>query len=309
MADLPVFIGGFRSGTTLLVNLLGLHPQLTPWFETKELCEALRWLRVLQQAESAGQEAEYCAPPQLPGFDPHSVARRMQWHLHDTFARIEGRKASGKAAHERYPLGNDYILYSEAQGSRALDDWLQQVLEQPGSAVAGIATATLINTLADWQQQLHGTGGGWINKTPEISRFAPELRLLLGPCRVLYMVRDGAEVVASGLKLKWGSAELLARNWKALLLHTRAGMHTNPAHYLELRYEELVLNPVSTLDKVLTFCGREPCGAELVASFIARFGVSAFDTSRLGSGSSLSAEQRASFEQTAGDLQTALGYG
>ena len=48
----PIFIGNFRSGTTLLANLLGFHKDLSPWFETKGLCELLRWQRVLKDPKT-----------------------------------------------------------------------------------------------------------------------------------------------------------------------------------------------------------------------------------------------------------------
>jgi hypothetical protein len=49
---LPIFIGNFRSGTTLLANLLGFHDELALWFETKAFCEALRWIRVMERPET-----------------------------------------------------------------------------------------------------------------------------------------------------------------------------------------------------------------------------------------------------------------
>lgn len=306
MQDIPVFIGGFRSGTTLLINLLGLHPQISPWFETKELCEALRWQHVLRQPGQAAFESAYCVPPEPPGFAPDAVYTRMLLQMRDTHARQAGALASGKAAHERYPLGNDYVRYSQQEAESALQAW-RDTLAVSGSAQVAAATGTLIRRLGALQQHLHG-GGPWINKTPEISRFAHELRAALGPCRVIYVVRDGIQVVASGLRLGWGSVADLAFNWKGLLERTRTAMQQHPDAYLELRYEELVLEPAATLDRVLRFCGRAALGAELVRQFIARQGESAFDASRMQGRDGLDAGQLQVFSRVAGDMQAALGY-
>lgn len=303
MQDIPVFIGGFRSGTTLLINLLGLHPQITPWFETKELCEALRWQRVLQQADQAAFEADYCAS-EPPGFTLSAVHQRMLYQMRTTHARLAGAGTSGKASHERYPLGNDYVCYTQQEAEAALTVW-----HDANAATGSIAaTGNLIRTLGARQQALHG-GGPWINKTPEISRFAPELRLALsGRCRVIYVVRDGIDVVASGLRLGWGSVEALAFNWKGLLERTRKAMHGHERDYLELRYEQLLLEPAATLDRVLQFCDREQLGAGLVQAFSVRQGGAAFDASRMQGSSCLDSAQLRVFAAVAGDMQAALGY-
>jgi hypothetical protein len=307
MLDVPVFIGGFRSGTTLLINLLGMHPHITPWFETKELCEALRWQHVLQHPATAAFEAAYCPPDVAAGFTPQAVAARMHWHLVHTARRISGARASGKAGHERYPLGNDYVLYSLQEAEAALAAWQRAAGDAGHLQQVAAATGTLIRTLGARQRQLHG-GGHWINKTPEITRFAEPLRAAVGRCRIIYLVRDGLQVVASGHRLQWGSIEALAHNWKGLLERTRAAMQAHPDDYLELRYERLVQEPVATLDSVLQFCGDSPRGAEIVSEFRRRFGSGAFDATRLADSGELNAAQIEAFNRHAGDLQKALGY-
>lgn len=316
MQELPVFIGGFRSGTTLLINLLGLHPQVTPWFETRDLCEAVRWQHVLAYPGHAAFEAAYCAPPEPAGFTLDAVHGRMLQQARDTATRLAGG-ASGKAAHERYILGNDYVRYSLAEAEAAMQEWRNScAAEQDGSgkstdarqlATVTAANARLISTLGARHVAVHG-GGPWINKTPEITRFAPELRASLGRCRIIYVVRDGVQVVASGYRLGWGSIEALAFNWKGLLERTRAAMAACPDDYLELRYEQLVLEPVATLDRVLAFCGRDGKGAALVHDFIASEGEKAFDVSRLQGRDTLDEEQRRIFDRVAGDMQAELGY-
>ena len=308
MQEIPVFIGGFRSGTTLLINLLGLHPQVTPWFETRDLCEAVRLQHVLANPGQAAFEAGYCAPSEPAGFALDSVYQRMLLQTRATTARLAGG-ASGKAAHERYPLGNDYVRYSLHEAEALLHAWRVACAAHgaPESARVAAANAVLIRALGARQQQMHGAGP-WINKTPEITRFATELRAALGRCRMIYVVRDGVQVVASGHRLGWGSVEALAFNWKGLLERTRAAMAACQDDYLEIRYEELVLEPAATLDSVLTFCERHRSGAELVREFIASEGPTAFDVTRLRGKDVLDAGQLKAFNAVAGDMQAALGY-
>lgn len=306
MQDIPVFIGGFRSGTTLLINLLGLHPQITPWFETRDLCEAVRWQHVLAQPDQAGFETGYCAPSEPAGFSPDAVYQRMLQQARATGARVSGGP-SGKATHERYPVGDDYVRYALDDAEPLLKAWYATCRVHPDVARVAAANGTLIRALGALQQRQHG-GGAWINKTPEITRFASELRVALGRCRMIYMVRDGLQVVASGYRLGWGSIEALAFNWKGLLERTRTAMQDCPEDYLELRYEQLVREPVATLDRVLQFCGRAATGSAVVARFLANAGNGAFDVSRLQGNDGLDAEQLRIFNAVAGDMQAALGY-
>jgi hypothetical protein len=290
----------------LLINLLGLHPQITPWVETRDLVEALRWQHVLAQPAEADFEKAYCAPAEPAGFTAAAVHQRMLKQARDTHARVSGGP-SGKAAHERYLVGDDYVRYALDDAEALMQHWYEACAAAPSAAQVAAANGRLIRALGALQQKLHG-GAPWINKTPEITRFAVELRAALGRCRMIYMVRDGIQVVASGHRLGWGSVEALAFNWKGLLERSRAAMRDCPDDYLELRYEQLVLEPAATLERVLRFCGREGSGAGVVEQFIASEGRAAFDLSRLQGGDGLDAAQLRIFAAVAGDMQAALGY-
>jgi hypothetical protein len=307
MQQLPTFIGGFRSGTTLLVNLLGLHPALVPWFETKDLCELLRWLRVLEQPAEAGFESPYAAPAEPAGFTLDAVYARMQAQQRATLARQSGAERSGKAGHERYPLGNDYLRYSLNEGEALFARWRARCAADASLASVRAASADLLRALGA-AQCAGASSTYWVNKTPEISRFAAELRALLGPCRVLYMVRNGLEVVASAAHLGWGETEALAYNWRGLLERTRAAMAGHPEHYFELRYEQLLQAPAATLDGVFSFLGVELLGDAIVTQFTARYGSGAFSRPASAPSAQLPRAEHERFMAVAGDLQIALGY-
>ncbi|MDT8398336.1 MAG: sulfotransferase [Pseudomonadales bacterium] len=308
MTTSPVFIGGFRSGTTLLINLLGMHPQVAAWFETKCLCEVLRWLRVCRQPETADLESRHLVPASIPGFGLEAVSARIRWHMRFTEERIQGTQVSGKAAHERYPLGPDHVRYTLAEAERHLENWCLALNEEPDYQTLCQASGKLIRALGDSHRRACARPF-WINKSPEISRFAPELRDCLGSCRIVYMVRNGIDVVASAHKLGWGGVESLAANWKGLLEHTRTGMQAHAADYLEIRYETLLAQPQQVLDQVSDFAGLAHEGAAIVADYRRAFGVRAFDLSRSGGHrESLTPAELDAFARIAGDMQRELGY-
>jgi hypothetical protein len=291
----------------LLVNLLGLHPELVAWFEAKELCELLRWLRVLEQPDEADFETVYATPDEPAGFTLEAVHGRMLAQLRATLARQRGAEHSGKAGHERYPLGNDYVCYSLGEGEALLERWHARCAADPEPAAVRAASAELLSAFGE-AQCAGESSRYWVNKTPEISRFAVELRALLGPCRVLYMVRNGLEVVASAAHLGWGETEILAYNWRALLEQTRTAMAGTEEHYLELRYEALLGAPAATLDAVFTFLGVAPLGDAIVTEFTARYGAEAFSRPTSAPPACLPREEYARFMAVAGELQIALGY-
>lgn len=264
-------------------------------------------MHILRGRESASFGRAYCVPAEPAGFNLEAVAGRVRANIRDTFARLGGVRASGKAAHERYPLGNDYVCYTQDQALDAVEQWAHEAGEGEDYTRLAGATGKLIMHLAS----LHATAAGagyWINKTPEISRFARELRESVGPCRIIYLVRDGLQVVASGYRLGWADVETLAFNWKGLLEHTREAMQDHPYHYLELRYEDLVRYPQQTLERTLAFCGMDTGAGEIVTRFYQQFGAGAFDTGKLAKPEGLDEQQIAAFLEQAGPLYKALGY-
>ena len=268
----PVFIGSFRSGTTLLVNLLGLHPELLPWFETKAFCEALRWLRVLRQKDRMDLERTLLRPQYVPGFGLDAVATRMLCDFKETAARIEGAIPSGKAPSERYPIGYDFALYPLEDAEESVHEWVNSIGSKPNYGIVAQATGEMIRRLGAHHLDA-GRKNRWINKTPEITRFAPELRSCLGPCRCIMMIRDGHDVVRSAEKLRWAKASEIAEWWKAMIVESRAGGELDPDRYLEVRFEELVESPATELDRVLAFLGVDCCGAQLVDEYLALLGI------------------------------------
>lgn len=303
----PLFIGSFRSGTTLLVNLLGLHPDIAPWFETKALCEALRWMKVLNRPECAEFEAGHIIPPHPAGFHPAAVAERMRHDFRTTAARILGEAPSGKMAHERYPIGYDHVLYDFDEAEAALNDWLAGCGSPPTPDTVAVATGHLIRTLAELQVQRAGKSI-WVNKTPGIPRFIPELWRCLGPCRMAMLIRNGRRVAASASRLGWARGIEIAHWWKVLIEEARSGSKAHPDYYLEMRYEDLIGNPEYEVNRLLRFMGLDPVGDQLVAEYRRRMGSDAFQVDTRTTPAGLPDVDWAEFDAIAGCLMRQLGY-
>ena len=302
-----VFIGNFRSGTTLLVNLLGLHPEITPWFETKALCEPLRWLRVLHHPETFSQEAERVRPSWIPGFTPEKVALRMKSDFEETILKIQGLHDSGKGSHERYPIGADCMLASLDECLEGVNDWAERLGDTPSETDIRQATATLIRSLgaiecARSQKPL------WINKTPEIPRFGSELRSCIGPSKMLLVIRDGRDVVKSARKLGWASEELLSSWWKDMIVESRAASRDCPTDYLEIRYESLVQDPVKTLDAIFAFLGISGESERLVHAYNAAISDPNAKIGRLSCGASAPCRVKDKIQGLDQDFLVSLGY-
>lgn len=310
MSEIPVFVGGFRSGSTMLVNLLGLHPDVAPWFETKCLVEALRWIRVLGDPGSAEFESTIINPSHVPGFDLEAVSRRMLWHARYTSDRIHGAVGSGKAPHESYPIGADCIDYSLDEFREAMSDWHACIVLRGVSTESVTAcTGDLIRALADMHLRRRARRT-WVNKTPEIPRFALELRSCLGECKFVHLIRDGREVAASGAGLNWGSAGQIARYWARMVKDSRRAAEGHERTYLEVRYERLVAEPRTELANVLRFLGLREDPA-LVERYEAKCGKRIGPDSReLKSDRPEGDKQRllAEAEAAAADVLVELGY-
>ena len=258
---MPVFIGNFRSGTTLLINLLGLHPKVTAWFETKGLCEPLRWLRVLEHPETRTEESRRVRPDRIPGFSTRKIADRMRADFEETILKMAGRIDHGKGLHEHYPIGADQILSSLDQCLTRVDDWALTLGESPSPGEIKLETGRLIQSLGA-DECLASGKPQWINKTPEITRFGSELQCCLGAIKIILVIRDGRHVVRSAAKLGWASEEELSIWWKNMILESRRSAEAFPQDYLEIRYEDLLQAPLATLKAVLGFLELDGGNAE-----------------------------------------------
>ena len=260
------FVGGFRSGSTLLINLLGLHPNVTAWYETKFLAEALRWLRVLGGNADLAMEAALATPSHLTGFDLVPVTARMHAHMVADDARLRGASPSGKRGYERYALGADRIHYTLSDALEALDRWQSMLRGAETAATVACAISELYRVLGD-RHLAAEPGEILINKTPELPRFGAELRESIGSHKMILLIRDGRDVVRSATALNWGEPIYIAHLWRELILQSRDAARGASSEYLEVRFEDLVSNPRIALDRICDFLDVPRHGIQMVKAY------------------------------------------
>jgi hypothetical protein len=97
----------------------------------------------------------------------------------------------------------------------------------------------------------------WGDKTPAYITDVDVLWRVLPGCRIIHLVRDGRDVALSLGDLKWGSRHIprVAEDWrwKTVLAHKVGSVLGE--HFLEVRFEDLVLDPERELRRICAFLG------------------------------------------------------
>ena len=118
MSHTPVFIGGAgRSGTTLLADLIGCHPQISPIYET----DFLRDFVLFFLASDAPPVNEACV-------------RAIQYM--DQWSKALPHRPHNKAEHERYVHGPHYLLFSRDEAMAATVDCVRTIRAGGDAATA-----------------------------------------------------------------------------------------------------------------------------------------------------------------------------
>ncbi len=100
----------------------------------------------------------------------------------------------------------------------------------------------------------------WGDKTPYYTADIDVLYSIFPRAKFIQVLRDGRDVALSQRQIGWCSNNsfVLARDWrwKTTLCH-KVGRVLGPDRYLELRYEDLVHDPDSSLRRACEFLGEE----------------------------------------------------
>ncbi len=97
----------------------------------------------------------------------------------------------------------------------------------------------------------------FLEQTPWYGQRLDILRNLFPEMKIIHVVRDGRDVAISFSKTPWWSKDIgenLLR-WKDEVNVIHDFVKKNPVNFLEIRYEDLVSNPVTVLGKVLSLFG------------------------------------------------------
>lgn len=96
----------------------------------------------------------------------------------------------------------------------------------------------------------------WGDKTPKYLRRAADVERVLPEAHFVHLIRDGRDVALS-VRDAWPGRDspihAQATRWRKDVKRGRSGRRR--AHYLEMRYEDLVRDPEEELRRICTFCG------------------------------------------------------
>ena len=118
-------------------------------------------------------------------------------------------------------------------------------------------------------------GEFFVDKTPDHARFLPEISRFLPAARIIHVLRDPRDVVASLLAASRGWARAwapkhprdAAKLWVRIVGSVRKFSATaNSKKFLELRYEELYKEPLAALTRTRDFIGLKWSKREMQAA-------------------------------------------
>jgi len=242
----PVFIGGCgRSGTTLLVDVLGSHGELSPVYETAAV------LRIANIMFGRGAGL------------PLAEKRRRVVERMAVWSRDLPFQPHIKKDYERYLHGPHYVLFDRAFAMREAELLAQRI----GNDDVG-AFRRFVFALCDEHARRDGKPR-WINKVPLYVLMLPILSRAFPEMRFLHSVRDPRDVIPSLLNSHRGLSGIdqAAGHW---LECARAGAEFAtrcPGACFEVRYEDLIAEPLSVLARAFAWLGVEDRSAEVCASY------------------------------------------
>ncbi|MFC2085867.1 sulfotransferase [Bacteroidota bacterium] len=163
----------------------------------------------------------------------------------------------------------------------------------------------------------------WGDKAPGLLTRMPKLLHLFPESKFVHIIRDGRAVAVSQRDRQDENLEYAIHNWKRMIMLGRLdGAVLGRQHYLEVRYEDLLVDPEHTARQILDFLGVEfdlvvisdsadepPAQADDVPERVTRYVIPYFDTAKLNAWQNkLTPKQVRIIEHIGGDLLQNLGY-
>lgn len=303
----PVFIVGVgRSGTTLLVNLLGQHPLLAPIYETPFLRKVIRHcdrtLGFWQRRKLS--RLETIIPPWVIHLKLKSRSNRVRKSIVATLDGLSN-PSTIKQEYETFPFGLVHcILFTPEELTRETDAWLKQLQAGPLSEeeIYRLAREYIDRLFAIHCARLNKPY--WVNKTPALLNYLDKIPKLYPSAKCIHVLRDGRDCATSMISLPWGPRDIgeAARHWKEHLLSGRRKLNSHPLKYMELRYEDLIETPRDSLSKVFDFIGITADPDTMMSA------MTLYNTRVQTWKTVFTPSDRRAFAREAGDLLIELGY-
>jgi hypothetical protein len=215
LKERPIFvIGNERSGTTLVMVLLGQHSRI--------------------------------AVPEVGWLFP----RIYPW-LH-TYGDLNKEENLRTLADEMLFGLNRHMWGMDLNPRTAVDQLLSMAREK---SFAGVYCA-----MHELFAQQNGNKPRWGQKTPHNLYFVGQIKECFPNAQFIYIVRDGRDASSDYLESAFGPTNIFcaAENWKMCWNAVKPWREKLSAdEWLDIKYEELVRNPVAVMEKVCAFIGEE----------------------------------------------------
>jgi sulfotransferase family protein len=117
----------------------------------------------------------------------------------------------------------------------------------------------LVCAVFDWYAASHGKPR-WGDKTPGYVSYLPRLLSVFPDAQFVHVLRDGRDVVASLSEQVWGPESPLigALRWRRKVsAGRRAGARMGSDRYLELKLEDLIVDPEAKVRELCDFLGEQ----------------------------------------------------
>jgi hypothetical protein len=216
----PIFIvGAPRSGTTLLQRMLRSHPRISsPTGESHFFIPLLR------------DEARF-----------------------GDLSQVENVRALLEQMHERWAE----FLDTDFHGVKFEIDSMANAIHARG--------ARRMSEVLDALFRINAEGEGkarWLDKTPYYIHHIPALLMTYPDAQFVHIIRDGRDAVLSMLEravdIRVFNVAAGAKLWKHYVEAGRsAGKQLAPHQYMELRYEDILGEPVTSVRMLCEFLGEE----------------------------------------------------
>jgi hypothetical protein len=150
---------------------------------------------------------------------------------------------------------DDIMAHPEFRAWNADADALRRWIDR----AAPTSYRELVSAVFDWYAVSHGKHR-WGDKTPGYVSYLPQLMTVFPDAQFVHVLRDGRDVVASLSEQVWGPERPVigAIRWRRKVsAGRRAGARMGTDCYIELKLEDLIIDPETKVRELCDFLGEQ----------------------------------------------------
>lgn len=242
----PLFIGGCgRSGTTLLVDLVGCHSQISPIYEPWFIFDVGRLIFIEK------------------GMPALERVRAIKEGVDGWIRNLEDIPHNKKST-ERYRHGAWNIRFRTETLRRETHRLCDRLMVEPALAPFRDYIAALFAEQATIEGKPY-----WACKVPRFVLMAPLLKQAFPNMRFVHCVRDPRATIPSMASRNWAPKDIAGQieYWQINVERGHGFASRFPAQVVELRYEDTTAEPATVLSRLFRWLGVEDESAAIVARY------------------------------------------